>query len=268
MLGIFDSGIGGLTVVRALLRRYPQTPFVYLGDTARTPYGNKSPDMVRQYAIEDARFLLNQGATDIVIACNTASALALDNLRAAFSGGTGPGYAGPSVRFFDVITPAVSAVIASSWHKVGVIGTRATIGSDIYASRIAAAKPVVEVASVACPLFVPLVEEGWMRFPETKRIVRRYLAPLRQKQIDALILGCTHYPLLESVIRASLQKRVRIIDSPSVLLKQIEEQAPELLQKNGIDLQRYFFTDVSAHTDRVASRWLGKIIKGEKAELT
>ena len=198
MLGIFDSGIGGLTVVRALLRSYPQTPFVYLGDTARTPYGNKSPDRVRQYAIEDARFLLERGATDIVIACNTASALALDVLRSTFH----------DTRFFDVITPAVSAVVSSSWYKVGVIGTRATIGSDIYASRIATAKPVVEVTSIACPLFVPLVEEGWVRFPETKRIVRRYLSPLRQKQIDALILGCTHYPLLESVIRASSNRRL------------------------------------------------------------
>jgi len=258
MLGIFDSGIGGLTVVRALLKHSPQTPFVYLGDTARTPYGNKSPDRVREYAIQDAQFLLDQGATDIVIACNTASSLALDVLRATF----------PRVRFFDVITPAVAAVAASSWKNVGVIGTRATVGSDIYATQIKRAAPDIRVTSIACPLFVPLVEEGWMHFPETKRIVRRYLSPLRNKQLDALILGCTHYPLLEPVIRASLQRRVRIVDSPSVLITQIASEAPELFQERAGGAPRFFFTDVSAHTDRIASRWLGRVIRGEKVDVS
>ena len=257
MLGIFDSGIGGLTVVRELLKRSPETPFVYLGDTARWPYGNKTPEIVQRYALEDARFLIGRGATDIVVACNTASALALDTLRSTF----------PAIRFFDVISPAVQAVVDSTFQKVGVIGTRATIGSKIYERRLKEACPKLEVWSVACPLFVPLVEENWIDYPETKRIVRRYLTTLRQKQIHALILGCTHYPLLQPVIRASLQKRVAIIDSPSALLDQIERTAPEILERRDAATQQYYFTDISAHTDRVASRWLGKMVKGEKASL-
>ncbi|MFA6429048.1 MAG: glutamate racemase [Patescibacteria group bacterium] len=257
MLGIFDSGIGGLTVVRELLKRSPQTSFVYLGDTARWPYGNKAPETVQRYALEDAQFLIDRGATDIVVACNTASALALDQLRTAF----------PTVRFFDVISPAISAVQSQSWKRVGVIGTRATIGSRIYEMRLKEERPSLEVLSVACPLFVPLAEENWGQYPETKRIARRYLAPLRQKQIEALILGCTHYPLLVDVIKASLQQRVHIVDSPSALLDDIQRDAPEILDQHGTPEQRFFFTDVSAHTDAVASRWLGRTIKGERAEI-
>jgi len=285
MLGIFDSGIGGLTVIREILRRAPETSFVYLGDTARTPYGNKSADTIKQYAIEDAAFLLKQGATDIIVACNTASSLALEALKETY----------PNVRFFDVISPAIRAVVQSHAQKIGVIGTRATINSGTYENRLKEQYSVIpakagihpmdsslrwndkkkslDVLSVACPLFVPLVEEGWTKKPETKRIVRTYLQPLRQKQIDALILGCTHYPLLQSVIRSALQKRVKIIDSPSALMDQIEKEAPELLNPpltrgaGGVSVQKYYFTDVSAHTDAIASRWLGRAVKGEKALL-
>jgi glutamate racemase len=255
MLGIFDSGIGGLTVVRELLRRAPNASFVYLGDTARTPYGNKSPEVIRKYAIEDAAFLIAQGATTIVVACNTASALAMDVLRTTY----------PDVTFFDVITPVIEAVASLPIKKVGVIGTRATMRSGVYAARLKDRNQKLEVDEVACPLLVPLVEEGWIRKPETTRIVRSYLAPLKQKQIDALILGCTHYPLLEPVIRSVMQKRVRIIDAPSALLDQLEREAPKLLVSSPFARQRYFFTDVSSHTDAIASRWLGRTIKGELA---
>ncbi|MDO8584474.1 MAG: aspartate/glutamate racemase family protein [bacterium] len=282
MLGMFDSGIGVLTVVREFFRLRTDAGFVYLGDSARTPYGNKSPETIRSYALQDADFLIKQGATTIIVACNTVSAVAMGELGEAY----------PSVRFFDVITPAVEA--ARAFKKIGVIGTRATIQSKAYETRLRANSPcpllvqegvlpdpplklrggarraeelsAAEVYSVACPLFVPLVEEGWINKPETKRIARRYLAPLREKQIDALILGCTHYPLLQSVIAASLQRRVKIIDAPQALLDVLERSAPELMMAR--ERQDYFFSDPSAHTDAIASRWLGRAIRGQKADLT
>lgn len=258
MIGIFDSGLGGLTVVRELLRRSPTTSFVYLGDTARVPYGNKSHDTICAYAIEDVSFLQAHGATDIVIACNTVSAHALSRLRETF----------PHLRFFDVITPAIEAAMQTSATRIGVIGTRATIGSDVYAKQILARDSRKNVFSVACPLFVPLVEEGWIKHVETKRIVRRYLASLRQHQIDTLILGCTHYPLLQSVIRSSLQKRVRIIDSPCALWDMVARTAPELLHADQPPTQEYYFTDLSDRGREMAHAWLRQPIVMQKADLT
>ena len=219
MLGIFDSGIGGLTVVKELLQRHPQASFLYLGDTARTPYGNKSKNTIERYAVEDARFLVSQGADALVVACNTMSAYAMDALSAAF----------PSFRIYEVIAPAVLVAARTSKGRVGVIGTRATIGSDIYAARLRSARPDLDVTSVACPLFVPLVEEGMLDARETKMIARRYLSPLRQKQIDTLILGCTHYPLLQDVIRERVGRRVRLVDSPSAVLDVIEREDADQL---------------------------------------
>jgi glutamate racemase len=256
LLGLFDSGIGGLTVVRELLKRHPRASFVYLGDTARAPYGNKTEETIRQYAIEDAAFLLGQGATHIAVACNTASAVALDALRQTF----------PRVTFLDVISPTVEAV-QNKDKKIGVIGTRATIRSGTYEKELKEKLPDADIYSVACPLFVPIVEENWITQPETKKIVRRYLSPLKQQQIDALILGCTHYPLLQDVIRMSLQKRVRIIDSPSAMLDKIGREIPELITPSDEPRQDYFFTDLSLHTERIASRWLKRNIEGLLATL-
>lgn len=261
MLGLFDSGVGGLTVVRELLRRSPQASFLYLGDTARTPYGNKSPDVLRHFAVEDARFLIERGATDIVVACNTVSSVAMDALREAF----------PSIRFFDVITPAVAVAVERKDDVVGVIGTRATISSGLYETRLQEAAKAkgqkIEVVSAACPLFVPLVEEHWTDRAETKRIARTYLQPLRQKQVDALILGCTHYPMLEDVIKASLQKRVHIIDSPSCVLDEVKKVAPELLEANDRPTQKLFFTDLAPQTIQIVRRWIGPSITPEKVSL-
>jgi len=250
MLGIFDSGIGGLTVVKELLRRHPSAGFVYLGDTARTPYGNKSADTIRQHAVEDARFLVGKGAATILVACNTVSAVAMHELRHAF----------PVVNFFEVIEPAVSK---AKGKKIGVIGTRATIASCVYEKQLKEQDAKVTVISQACPLFVPLVEEHWTQKSETKRIARTYLEPLRKAQIDCLILGCTHYPLLLDVIKNSLQKRVRIIDSPSALMD-VEREAAEAIVDGE---QKYYFTDPSPMTDAIATRWLKKMVRGERAVL-
>lgn len=255
MLGLFDSGIGGLTVVKELLRRVPKASFVYLGDTARTPYGNKTPEILKRYALENAEFLISHGATSIAVACNTISAVAMDVLREKF----------PQTTFFDVVTPAANSVTNTT--KIGVIGTRATIASGIYERVIKSLNPKAKVFSKACPLFVPLAEEGWMGRAETKRIVRYELRPLIQQQIEALILGCTHYPLLIKEVRACLHKRTKIIDSPAAILDDIQRSAPGLLSQSDAPKQEYYFSDPSPRTDEIATRWLGTTVRGKAALL-
>jgi glutamate racemase len=252
MIGLFDSGIGGLTVVRELLRQAPSIPFVYLGDTARTPYGNKSAETVTRYAHECARFLLDHGATSIVIACNSASAVATDALRNAF----------PNVPIFEVISPAVEDARRSTRGRIGVIGTRATIASGSYAAQLASAH--VRVVSTACPLFVPLVEEGWLDDAETKRIVRRYLSPMRQAGVDTLILGCTHYPLLAPIIQRYMGNRVTLIDSGASVVSRV------LASEAGVDSvgsQQFFLTDVSRRSEEIASAWLGRPVQFDRASM-
>lgn len=249
MIGLFDSGIGGLTVVRELLRQAPTEAFVYLGDTARTPYGNKSAETVTRYSLENTKFLLDHGATSIIIACNSASAVATDALRAAY----------PQIPIFEVITPAVEDALKGTKGRVGVIGTRATISSGSYERRLEAAK--VHVMSEACPLFVPLVEEGWLENAETKRIVRRYLSPIRNAQVDTLILGCTHYPLLAPIIQRYMGNKVRLIDSAASVVKRVLES---LLERDTSG-QSFYLTDVSRRSEEIAASWLGRSVSFEQA---
>lgn len=255
MIGLFDSGIGGLTVVRELLRQAPDASFIYLGDTANLPYGNKSPDTIRSYARADAAFLVAQGVDSIVIACNTASAHAADLLRELH----------PSVPIFDVIVPAVEDALAVTRGRVGVIGTRGTIGSGIYQKKLSDAKKDIEVLAQACPLFVPLVEEGWLNDPETKRIVKRYLSPLRSRNVDTLILGCTHYPLLAPVIKRYMGNRVTLVDSAASVIRRVVNAG---IERSADPVQRYFLTDVSPHSVQIAQTWLGRPIRFETAVLS
>ncbi|MBI5037606.1 MAG: glutamate racemase [Candidatus Kerfeldbacteria bacterium] len=256
MIGVFDSGIGGLTVVKELRKQLPDYQLAYFGDTARTPYGNKSTDTVIQYAKENTEFLIAQGAQIIVIACNTASAVATESLRAAY----------PQIPFFEVITPAAEAAArhSTSGH-IGVIGTRTTINSDIYQKTIASHRPQASITSKACPLFVPLAEEGWINDQITKITARRYLTPLKRHQIDTLILGCTHYPILRNVIQQKIGKRVFLIDPavPTVAaLRQYLTAHPELeqsLPKN--PNHQYYFSDIPSHMAELAQRWLWEPVK-------
>ncbi|MDD3619741.1 MAG: glutamate racemase, partial [Desulfobulbaceae bacterium] len=203
MIGVFDSGVGGMTVARAIEQLCHGLPLIYFGDIARTPYGSKSPDTIIRYSRNNTDFLLEQGAEVIVIACNSASSTAADALRAHYQ-----------VPILDVITPATrKAAQISESGRIGVIGTRATVKSGMYPRRIRESRPDAEVISQACPLLVPLVEEGWLSQRETKMILRRYLQPLRHRQIDTLVLGCTHYPLLKHLIAPRIGKQVRLIDS-------------------------------------------------------
>jgi glutamate racemase len=202
-VGVFDSGIGGLTVAHEVIRQLPHESLLYFGDTARVPYGPKSPDTVRRYSREIVDFLRDQGVKSIVIACNTATAHALSALRDAFD-----------MPIIGVVEPgARAAVSVTTGGRIGVIGTVGTIKSGAYERAIRAINPDVFITARACPLFVPLVEEGWTDHDATRLIAREYLAPLVAADIDTLVLGCTHYPLLKPLLRDVLGPDVRLIDS-------------------------------------------------------
>jgi glutamate racemase len=202
-VGVFDSGIGGLTVAQEVIRQLPHESVVYFGDTARVPYGPKSPDTVRRYSREIASFLRDQGVKGIVIACNTATAHALTVLRGELD-----------MPVIGVVEPGARAAVAASTHgHIGVIGTVGTIKSGAYERAIRAIEPDVLITARACPLLVPLVEEGWTEHDATRLVLREYLEPLLAAEIDTLVLGCTHYPLLKPLLREVLGPDVRLIDS-------------------------------------------------------
>lgn len=202
-IGVFDSGIGGLTVVAALRRTLPAENILYLGDTARVPYGGKSPETVTRYSKEISDLLVSEGAKMIVAACNTASALAVPSLSLSYP-----------VPLMGVIEPgAAAALLATRNGKIGVIATRATVASDAYGKAIKALDPRVTVTAAPCPLLVPLIEEGLFDDEITRTMLRRYLEPLLRAGIDTLVLGCTHYPLLKSVIGRICGKRIVLVDS-------------------------------------------------------
>jgi glutamate racemase len=202
-IGIFDSGIGGLTVARAIQHRLPHESTIYLGDTARVPYGPKSPETVRRYSREIVEWLLGQGVKAIVVACNTATAHALESLRAD-----------APVPMLGVIDPgARAAVDATRSGSIAVIGTAGTIGSGAYRRALFGLRPTLAVIEQACPLFVPLVEEGWVDHPATRTIAEEYLAPVQRAGVDVLVLGCTHYPVLKPLLAGIMGPEVRLIDS-------------------------------------------------------
>jgi glutamate racemase len=251
-IGIFDSGVGGLSVLRAVRERLPRENIIYLGDTARVPYGTKSRSTVERYAVEDAAFLINKGVKVVIIACNTASALARERLRSEFE-----------IPFLSVIGPGVRAAAkATRSNRIGVIATEATIGSDAYAQGIREvfADESVEIFSQACPLFVPLVEEGETDSPITKSVAEKYLAPLREQNIDTLVLGCTHYPLLKKVIAETIGAEVSLIDSGAATAI---EMAELLAQQNLLNSQtengncEFYVTDSAQRFNRIAERFLG-----------
>jgi glutamate racemase len=263
MIGVFDSGIGGLTVARALRRAVPDARIVYFGDVARMPFGNKSAATVTQYAREIAAYLIRRGARLLVIACNTVSAVAAETLRRELS-----------VPVFDVISPAVRAAVAlPGVRRLGVLGTRGTVASGAYQRAIEAAG-VRRVQAIACPMFVPIVEEGFAGTPEGRAIVRRTLQPLAAHPPDALILGCTHYPLLRPAIRAALPG-VTLIDSRTVAdqVRAALEADPTLAAacRRGSALD-VVVTDRTEHFVRFAARIMNqpvrcKVVPHEELEL-
>jgi glutamate racemase len=212
-IGVFDSGIGGLTVVKAVRDLLPNESISYLGDTARVPYGPKSPDTVQRYAIELADILIKQDAKALVVACNTVSSVALPALMKNFP-----------VPVIGVIEPGAHAALAASRNRrIGVIGTRATIRSGAYEKALRAADPSVNVTSQACPLLVPLIEEGLLNDEVTERMILRYLEPLLADEIDTLVLGCTHYPLLTGAMARVLRRQIMIVDSAQNCARAVED---------------------------------------------
>ncbi len=209
MIGFFDSGIGGLTVLKELYKKIPDVNTIYFGDTARAPYGNKGEKVIKRYSSQVVNFLIKQGAEIIVIACNTASAVATNHLKDNFD-----------LPIFEVVTPGVEkALKVSRNNRIAVLGTRATINSGIYSRLIKSKEPQARVFSKPAPLFVPLVEENWLKKPETKMIIQRYLQ--FQSQFDTLILACTHYGFLFNLIREELSHNVEIVDPGKELVKKL-----------------------------------------------
>ncbi len=268
-IGIFDSGVGGLTVYSALHIRLPEERFIYLGDTARVPYGTKSLETVERYAIENSLFLASRGIKLLVVACNTASALALPKIREKI-GIDVIGVIGPGARKAVKITEQLNE------PRIAVIATEATVSSNAYADSINAATDRAAILQTACPLFVPLAEEGWTAEKETFSIAGKHLQPVTEFKPDALVLGCTHYPILREVIQQTVGEDVVLIDSGDATAGEVSE----LLKKRGLantkqisynrerrlcdDLDHFFVTDAAERFAHVSERFLG--VKPAKLE--
>ncbi|MFH0990851.1 MAG: glutamate racemase [bacterium] len=250
-IGVFDSGIGGLTVVRALTHHLPQENIVYFGDTARVPYGPKSSLVVREYAAQDTEVLLQHNVKLIVIACNTVSAVALDVVQKK-----------AKVPVLGVILPGAEAAVgATTKRRIGIIGTIGTINSHAYTNAIRQLDPSVQVFSQACPLFVPLAEEGWTNHKATELIAKEYLFPLTLEKIDTLILGCTHYPLLKEIISKVLHHSVSLIDSGEATAAVVQTTLDRLDMRNPSTLKpnlQFFVSDLPHKFTEVGERFLGQ----------
>jgi glutamate racemase len=249
-IGIFDSGIGGLTVARQIMRLLPGESIVYFGDTARVPYGTKSDRTVREFAWEDSLFLLGYGIKLLVVACNTASAVALDELTRYLR-----------VPVLGVIEPgAIAASDKSRQGRIGVIGTQATVDSRAYEKAVQKLNPQLKVYSTSCPLFVPLVEEGWIEGDVPELIARQYLTPLVDAGIDALVLGCTHYPLLKPMLSTVLGPDIVLIDSAEEIAHQVKvglEQRGELNPAQH-GSRHFFVSDLPRRFEDLGKRFLGE----------
>jgi glutamate racemase len=257
-IGVFDSGLGGLTVFKVLARRMPEESLIYFGDTAHVPYGSKSPEAIARYSTMVATFLAERGIKLLVVACNTSSAWALPAIRKAVK-----------IPVIGVIEPgARGAVGVSRGGRIGIIGTEATVKSGAYERAIKALKKRARTASAACPLFVPLVEEGWWRGTVVETVARRYLAPLKSARVDTVILGCTHYPYLKPVLARVLGSRVRLIDSAEetaleteTVLNELDLRAP----RGGRGRREFYASDAPERFKRLARRMLGPGVKKVKA---
>jgi glutamate racemase len=217
MIGVFDSGFGGLTILRAFLKNLPEYDYMYLGDNARAPYGNKSQAVIYDYTREAVEHLFDRGCALIILACNTASAKALRRIQQEYL----PAHC-PDRRVLGVVIPLAEAGVSSTrYGRIGVIGTRATIESKVYEQELRKLSGAVKVYTRACPLLVPLVEEGWVGRPETNMILKKYLRPLKPMRIDTLVLGCTHYPFLHKHIERIMGKNCRVLDGPEVVSEKL-----------------------------------------------
>ena len=267
MIGIFDSGIGGLTIFKAIAKVLPSYELLYLGDTARMPYGNRSPESIYQFTVEGVEYLFQQGCELVIVACNTMSAEALRKLQQEWL----PKHY-PDRRVLGVIRPiAEVAAAVSKTKRIGVVGTRATISSKAYERELQAQNSTIAVFQEACPLLVPLIEEGWHKRGETMKFIRYYLRPLKAKHIDTLILGCTHYPLLYKQFQQTAGKNITVLDAPTIVADKLVgylHRHPEIESKLKKGNQyRFLVTDITQTFQKNAEAFLGERVKLEKVEL-
>jgi glutamate racemase len=256
-IGVFDSGLGGLTVFKALARLMPEESLTYFGDTAHVPYGSKSPEAIARYSTAVASFLEGRGIKLLVVACNTSSAWALPQVRRAVK-----------IPVIGVIEPgARAAVAAARGGRIGVIGTEATVKSGAYRKAVRTLAPRAHAASQACPLFVPLVEEGWWKGPVVAAVARKYTAPLKAARVETLILGCTHYPFLKTVLAEAMGPRVRLIDSAEETARETARVLSELglrAPKGARGRREFYASDAPERFRRLGRRMLGGTIGAVK----
>ena len=252
-IGVFDSGIGGLTVVKRLASALPNESIIYFGDTARVPYGSKSNSTVIEYSIQNTKFLLQKNIKALVVACNTASSIAIPDLKKMFD-----------IPIIGMIEPGSRmAIKKSKSNKIGVIGTRATVNNLAYSKEIKKLNNSAEVIEKPCPLFVPLAEEGWIKHQATYEIAEEYLRELSDVGIDTLVLGCTHYPILSEVIQKVIGGNVTLIDSgvaSSEVIKSELEKLDLLSDSSKPGVQEYYVSDIPAKFKEVAELFLGREI--------
>ena len=252
-IGVFDSGIGGLTVVKRIASYLPQEDIVYFGDTARVPYGSKSNDTVIEYGLQDAEFLMHKNIKALVVACNTVSSVALNELKKKFD-----------VPIIGMIEPGAKMASRNSTNKkIGVIGTRSTISNQAYSKTIKKIDPSIHVFERSCPLFVPLAEEGWTKHKATYEIAREYLKEFLKIGIDTLVLGCTHYPILADVIQEIIGKDVKLIDSGIAAAESVKEELDRYnLNTNKFSMgnQLFYVSDIPMKFKEIAELFLGKPI--------
>lgn len=239
-IGVFDSGVGGLTVAREIMRNLPSERIVYFGDTARVPYGSKSRESIIRFSRQIIHFLQEEHVKAIVVACNTASAYALDEVQKDLN-----------IPIIGVVKPGAKVAAEATRNKrIGVIGTKGTIGSNIYADYIHEIDPEITVVGKACPLFVPLVEEGWLKDPVTVEVAERYLQELQEQDVDTLVMGCTHYPLLRSVLRELLGEKVTLVNPAYETAQSLKQLLKEMnLDNPGIKEEefpyRFYVSDLA-----------------------
>jgi glutamate racemase len=271
MIALFDSGIGGLTVLKPLLKELPEYDYLYLGDSARSPYGGRSEESIKKFSEEAVEFLFDRGVKVILFACNTASSVALRHVQQKYLKGADE----KDRKILGVLIPvAEEAAEKSKKGRVGVVGTKATIASNSYETEIQKINPEISTYGQACPLLVPFIEEGWHTKPEAASILKKYLRPLKTCNIDSLILGCTHYPMMQKQFERYMGKQVKVLDPGSTVAKKLKtylERHPEiesLISKSAKPKRQFLTTDDPATFKRFAESYLSmKISKVEKVTL-